>query len=341
MGATVTTGKLASAFKADNGNIVYVLFEETYEKNCYPHTPHWSCFFIGGIDMAMKRIFLHASSCEGGMLQNRNGHITPEGYIAGWLKELSEPVIFHDCNFELKVGKSFYSALPAESMEMIAKVLTDIGRQDVLNVLTSGEQQDVSLYRDTDLIVALYNGMNIGPWRIIKESQAPIRGVRYVSLGYSPTAAKNVTVNIPAFLKIDGENRLIQNADGTWSCDGWEYSVISGYVSRLWESEMQEPGSYRKRIKTFRDAIKAAPQMPEGMKVAVDLTIPLESKYQQQNVQELPNLYPTVKTDAGYELVVVQDPDMLWKLTNLPESCTKWISPNLPTSEQQLDLWAA
>ena len=96
MGATVSTGKLAAAFATAAGKIIYVLFEQTYEKNCHPHRPEWSCTFIGSIEMAMKWIFLSASSCEGGMLQNRSGQITPEGYIAGWLKELASPVEFQD-----------------------------------------------------------------------------------------------------------------------------------------------------------------------------------------------------------------------------------------------------
>ena len=42
MGSTVSTGKLAAAFRATGGKIMYVLFEETYEANCYPRTP--SCW---------------------------------------------------------------------------------------------------------------------------------------------------------------------------------------------------------------------------------------------------------------------------------------------------------
>ncbi len=93
MGATVTVGKKVAAFKANNGKVGYVLFEETYEKNCYPHTPHWSCVGLGYLDDVMTRIFARASSCEGGSLQGRGGYITPEGYISGWLNELAEPLM--------------------------------------------------------------------------------------------------------------------------------------------------------------------------------------------------------------------------------------------------------
>jgi hypothetical protein len=103
MGATVTCKKLVAAF-AGAGRVFYVLFEQTYEKNCYPHTPGWSCTYCGGIDGALRRIFRYASSCEGGMLQNRSGWITPEGYIAGWMKEMASPVRMSDCAISLQLA---------------------------------------------------------------------------------------------------------------------------------------------------------------------------------------------------------------------------------------------
>ena len=111
MGATVTTGKLAAAFQAPSGQNIYILFEETYEKNCTPHTPHWSCILFGNLSAAVERIFGHASGCEGGMLQGRGGSITPEGYIRGWLKELASPVAFPKETVALKIGEKVCTTL--------------------------------------------------------------------------------------------------------------------------------------------------------------------------------------------------------------------------------------
>lgn len=81
MGSTVTTGKLAAAFKSTDDTVTFVLFEETYSKNCYPRTPKWCCWSIGNIGHVMKAIFSAASSCEGGMLQGSGGrYITPDVY---------------------------------------------------------------------------------------------------------------------------------------------------------------------------------------------------------------------------------------------------------------------
>lgn len=76
MSNTISTCKLAGAFKGTNGNPVYVLFERTHESNEYPHTPNWSAQLIGGIDAVMTRVFMSASACEGGSLLGDNGRTT-------------------------------------------------------------------------------------------------------------------------------------------------------------------------------------------------------------------------------------------------------------------------
>ncbi len=127
MGATVTTGKRATAFRAPSGTIIYVLFEATYEKNCHPHTPHWGCCAIGDIAAVMERIFAYGSNSEGGMLQGRSGRITPEGYIRGWLQELSAPIEFSDRTIQIQRGKgSLYDPIPPEALAAVGKSLIEM-----------------------------------------------------------------------------------------------------------------------------------------------------------------------------------------------------------------------
>lgn len=336
MGATVTTGKLAAAFATAAGKIIYVLFEQTYEKNCHPHRPEWSCTFIGSIEMAMKWIFLSASSCESGMLQNRSGQITPEGYIAGWLKELASPVEFQDRTIELKIGDGFYSTVPAESSVGICDHLTALGRQDIAVALKAGHAVPLSLHADAELIAQLYGSCYMRPWRIIR-SQAPVHGLRNTSLGYAPTQAPSAKFNPPAFLKADQYNRLIQRENGTWYCGGWEYSIVGHFVCRLWEEELRAPGCYRARIKVYRDAVACAPEIPEGMKVLVDLSVPLESVYQREWLAKLPNEVALTRTEKGYEIPVAKTREILEKLVRIPEKCSSWVLPKplaAPRTEQ-------
>ena len=336
MGATVTTGKLAAAFATAAGKIIYVLFEQTYEKNCHPHRPEWSCTFIGPIEKAMKWIFLSASSCEGGMLQNRSGQITPEGYIAGWLKELASPVEFQDRPIELKMGNSFYSTVPAESIVGVCDQLKALGRQDIAAALQEGHSFSLSLHADAELIAQMYGSCYMSPWRIIR-SQAPVHGLRNNSLGYAPTQAPSAKFNPPAFLKADRYNRLIQRENGTWYCGGWQYAIVGHFVCRLWEEELRAPGCYRARIKAYRDAVAGAPEIPEGMKVLVDLSVPLESVYRREWLAKLPNEIALTRTEKGYEIPVAKTREILEKLVQIPEECSSWVLPTplaAPCTEQ-------
>jgi hypothetical protein len=84
MGSTVLTGKRAGAFQKADGEWIYALFERTYEKNSYPHRDKWSGIALSNYADVMRRVFLHATSSEGGMLQSRSGQIRPENYIEAW-----------------------------------------------------------------------------------------------------------------------------------------------------------------------------------------------------------------------------------------------------------------
>ena len=343
MGSTVSTGKCAAAFRATSGKVVYVLWEETYEKNCHPHTPHWGCRSIGTIDRTIERIFLYGSAAEGGMLQNRSGHIRPENYIRGWMDEMVAPVEITDSVIKLHTGRGPGIQIREDGLEGINGAFSEFGRKDLIDKLAAGEVIDLSLYDDAELIMALHIKAQIPAWKIFTSSRAP-HGDRNAQLGYSPAQAKKVDIKAPTVLKVDPENRIVLGEDGCWRCGGWEYSIIGRHIKNLWEIELREPGHYRKRIQTFRDAVYAAPRMPQGVKVVVDQTVPLEDSYQKDWVDRLPSTLPVTKTATGYEIAVTDDPQRLWHLTGLPEACTSWVIPNdQPERVQQglLDLFAA
>jgi hypothetical protein len=325
MGATVTTRKLAAAFKAPSGQNVYVLFEESYEKNCTPHTPEWNCILFGDLSAAMERIFRHASACEGGMLQRRGGSLTPEGYIRGWLKELASPVSFPKEAVTLKIGQQgLYDALPETAWPEVSERLRTIGRTDLRDRLAANEAIEISTC-DTAVIVALYgrNGL-LPPWRVLRH--APSSTARRPDLGYAPEPAKTFAVEVPEVLAIGNDERLLKRIDGTWYSAGWAYSIVGSFVSDLWQTEMRDPGSYSKRIKAYREAVNNAPQVPlENVTVVVDCTLTLDDKYKSRSVAELRSNPGAVRTANGFEIIPTKD--LLWSLTQLPQECTSWIIP--------------
>ncbi|PWD01973.1 hypothetical protein [Pseudomonas amygdali] len=344
MGATVTTGKLVAAFNNADGKTFYVLYEETYEKNVTPRTPRWGARAIGDLAAVMRIIFWSASSCEGGMLLGTGGrNITPEGYIAGWLKELENPVELDDFQFELSVSKGWSAVIGEDEFVKVKPQLEEVvGGAALAKALEDGQTVGASLYADSEALGVIFNGMHLGAWRILKNRCTPVHGMRNPALGYAPAKAKAFAVESPRFQKVNPTSDciLVTGDDGCWRCDGWAYSYVANYVTNLWESELQAPGSYRTRIKAYREAINSAPFIPsQGVKVVIDTTVTVESWEQSKIQQAVKELGASTK-GSEIHIDVPNDYNQLYTVTRLPPACTKWvISDNAPT--EQLSLLAS
>ncbi|AXW10006.1 hypothetical protein CJO90_05710 [Ralstonia solanacearum] len=96
MGATVLVDLKTAALRRPDGSIIYFLFENTYEKNLYPHEPRWSCVAIGSYEQVLLRIFQGAAACEGGSLQGRGCGLLPETFILRWQRALRAPLTMPD-----------------------------------------------------------------------------------------------------------------------------------------------------------------------------------------------------------------------------------------------------
>ena len=321
MGATVTCKKLVAAF-AGAGRVFYVLFEQTYEKNCYPHTPGWSCTYCGGIDGALRRIFRYASSCEGGMLQNRSGWITPEGYIAGWMKEMASPVRMSDCAISLQLGDSVCASISSGNVDAVCGILDSNGHTVAADAIRGGGQATLALHRDAVVVASLC--ATLAPWRLIQSYVAPLLEPRDRSLGYNPRLAAGLGVARPAAFKIDGDNRLLQREDGSWFCAGWQHAIVSDFVKGLWKVERKEPGSFKKRIQAFRDALKSAEPVPAGAKVVVSTQAPTLDDCRRRACDEFAKRFPVTPTQEGFE--AVPSADNLYALCSFRDNAT-WVLP--------------
>jgi len=333
MGAKVTCKKLAAAFRAAD-SVFFALFEQTYEKNCYPHTPSWSCTYCGDIDDALRTIFRYASSCEGGMLQNRGGCITPEGYIAGWMKELASPMRMPDCRIALQVSESLYASITSKNVETVCAILDDHEQSAASDALRAGGHVTLSLHRDAVAVARLCAG--IAPWRLIQSYAAPLYKERDASLGYNPRPAASSEVARPAAFKVDDQNRLLQREDGTWFCAGWQYAIVGDFVAKLWKVERKEPGSFRKRIQAFRDALKSAPQVPAGTKVVVSTQSPALDEYRRRTCDRFVQRFPVKPTLEGFE--AVPSAENLYDLCSFRDNAT-WVLPPVECEPVQPSLF--
>lgn len=231
MGATVSCNRKVAAFR-DGEKIIYVGFESTYEKNCYPHTPHWSPVFIGDHKEAIQSIFHFGSVCEGGMLQDRDGHVLPEVYIARWLRALANPIPMPNwtVNFEDK---------------------------------TTGPLHE--RYRDVEVARRAGRGL----WRIM--GSHPPDGGADKTLGYRPRPApENELPPLEGcFLSCGQDERLTLGSDGKWLPAGWCYSIVGEFIKDYAGTEILHPGHYATRIAAYRKLVHEAPVCPSDATVQV------------------------------------------------------------------------
>jgi hypothetical protein len=328
MGATVTTGKKASAFVQPDGAIVYVLFESTYEKNCYPHTPHWGCIAVGYYEDVLKRIFLHASSCEGGMLQSRHGHIKPENYIIAWQRELAAPTDMPNVAIKLKNGSSLYSTIPSDRLEETRIALARLGRIDAFEDILIGEVS-VFLHDDIDMIMAVYGVKGpLAPWRILAHGECLTVPKLHLA---APVRAGSVSFPPARVYKLDDQELVVQVGAAPWEHGGWSYSVVGNYVTDVaYVLELQKTGSAKRSISAFRDLCEAAPHLPDGTRMQITRSPADVNKWNLEQADKLAtalglvaegqpapetficNLVDVVAAKALYSLIHLNKSQVLW-----------------------------
>lgn len=274
MSSTITTGKLAAAFRRNSDRTFYVLFERVHESNVFPHDPSWQCSFIGTAQAAVRTIFNWASSCEGGMLKGRDGRIKPENYIAAWLRELANPVVMPDRDIRLYAGESWSAPLPPNNENLLGRI-RGLGREDIAEIIRGGKVAELSLHTHVDLLIAIYGEeahehLYIPPWRILKGHDRPHDLTRDRSLGFAPKPAKCGPAHVPDAIRIGEYDHVLRQSGGAWVNEGWAYSIVGQHIRALADLELIEPGHYRKAIPCFRQAIENAPWPPEGTTARLD-----------------------------------------------------------------------
>jgi hypothetical protein len=326
MGSTVTTGRMAAAFRAKSGAVIYCLYEQTYEKNCYPHTPHWSAIYIGDAPGALRKVFNYASSCEGGMLQNRSGWMTPEGYLRSWLTELQSPVrMTRDHSISIFAeSDSIYAPLTKDMMPAVAANLAAAGLKTSADQLLAGEKVTLSLFDHGDLIATLMDEHQVSAWSLLPEYTRPrAEAERFSSLGVASAKSKAPTpVFQPALIVSEHGDIILRSADGVWRCCGSRYEIISAYIQSLATVEQTHPGSYRNLIQSYREHLKAARKVnPSCVKVQTDRR-PAEKGWEAKKIEEAAAL-PGAISD-GDIVTIPFSKEHEYTLVHLPRAATTW-----------------
>lgn len=287
MGATVSTECAVSAFRSAKGNVFYIMWEKTFEKNCYPHNPRWSCVQFGGQAAVMEAIFKYSAACEGGILQGRGGHITPEGYIQRWMKAIKAPLrVPNNETFTLSMGKSFYDAIRVDQPKAL-EVLLEFGMESIVAGLREGKSFALPVYEHGEMLTRL-QAVGVLPWRLFQHGPLGNQTDASLALDYSRAGAGRYTPPIPSMVRIE-ESVYIEGEDGVYRNEGWDYSIVGSFVANFWKIENAHPGSYKSAIKFYREAVKAAPKA-EDMNMLVEIDANIDLQYGELNRKNLLDL---------------------------------------------------
>lgn len=261
MGATVVISKAVAGFRnPKTAEVIYLLFEETYDKRTDPHLPSWECRAVGTFDQVFKQVFASAAACEGGGLQIRSGTTKPESYIKSWRACFSEPFQMDDLDIELKLGgDAFDEPIPNTHIETAIASLERIGRADVGAALRAGPVT-VSLHRDVDIITALYGVDSRLPIRKVVRNK---NGLGYADATLAPALHKKkvATPSVTAFA-LDDENVIVSIDGGPLKNMGWRYSAVGQYMLEVvYPIEMLSSLSAYKLIRQFRGKCDTASEL--------------------------------------------------------------------------------
>jgi hypothetical protein len=334
MGATVLTGKRAGAFQRADGEWIFALFERTYEKNCYPHRDHWSGITIGTYASVMRRVFHHARSCEGGMLQSRSGDIRPELYIEAWRQELVKPMMLHDRQIDLRVGKAFDAIIPEKSLDDVRQRLAKMGQHGRFDELGAGGLS-VSLHGDVDLLIALYGeGGPFSLWRVLTVDDCGSVPVTAPVPRLLPAAQVMRQMPDVRCHAIDGENRVVSFDGKPWHHAGWQYNAVGSFITDLaYDLDMAHPGFAKRAIPEYRDMLRKASPVPRDTALTILRAPEGVSKWAVASADELAQGIGIVASgqDAPQEyrclfgeLLADAEANLLYKLGHLDRSQITW-----------------
>jgi hypothetical protein len=338
MSSTIITGKAAAAFRnAKTGEVIYLLFQQSYEPNCHPHFERWTCKMIGNATEALQYVFMMAAYCEGGSYQVKSGMTKPETFIKSWRISLSEPFRMDDLEIELRLGgTSMDDPIPDTQVEASIAALERIGRGDLVEALKVGPVK-VSLHGDSDILTALYGvGTNLPLWKVIDG----LKGLGYADASLAlPLAKRDIKAPRAQVYAVDNHNFVGSIDGGPLKHLGWRDTAVGTYIRDVvCPIELQSSFSCYRLIREFRDACNEAPELPDETAITVT-PANAEHSYYVDNAKKLAvklGLYADADAvPESYEttLGIVRELKEEYLLSALEDQQVQWaIAPSVDVS---------
>ncbi|MDA8120307.1 MAG: hypothetical protein M0Z85_09795, partial [Gammaproteobacteria bacterium] len=295
MGSTVTTAKHACVYQDDLGQSFYALYEQTYEKNVYPHTPRWSAVSFGPLDKTLDRIFRAASGTVSGVLQGPRGTIGPVNYVADWLQTLRNATILPDADVGLTI---------AHPAPFISGIGLDRARELVAQARAAGfakeaDQIDQTLAEvdDTFKVRIPWSLSASAPFLAFLATQVPAWELfRDAPHLHGPTAPDGWAYNPPrattppakskngeTFLLMEKpltpgkppitggwDHVVFKKPDGSYGLGPAGFMVLEQFVAQYAPTERACPGHFRAQYLSFQQRLQDFPPLPEDTQIRIN-----------------------------------------------------------------------
>lgn len=287
MSSTHSVSCRVAAFNRDDGQVVYVLFETTFESNVDPQVPHESAVVMGSIERVMKTIFSSAAGCEGGGLKGKSGDIRPESYLERWFDALKHPVgINKEQLVKLSIG-SFYG-IPEEKAAPALQALRKAGENEIADQLETGKVVQVPLASKAVEILYCSVELRLAAWHL--KLGFPFGEVRE-DLAYDPEAAPS-SLAVPTIVATshDRDSIFVLNEQGESIKAGAQYHGIAQFVQSLWENELKHPKSSRTLIRRFREACEKAPALSDSAVMRIGSREECSNSFQQAQLRNMADM---------------------------------------------------
>ncbi len=291
MSSTITVSRRVGAFRTTTG-VLYALFESTYENNVHPHTAHESCCAFGTLQSVMTWVLGAMSATCGGMLRRPGGSLTPMGYLQSWLGALSEPYEMKDRAIRLKVSTSWRASVPLDGekypeddpgLSVAASRLREGGYHDQAAQLEAGEEVELSLFADGNVLATIYGdigrGRRIAPWRILEPTGMLLRDAGLAPEPPKRQLIKDVKIGViydlgaEALDQYCSSPRLVLLDSARPSFSGIANSIMGDYLSMVaMDLERAHPGAGVVAAQALAlELRKLHPRAPDTMTVVLDM----------------------------------------------------------------------
>lgn len=350
MSSTIVIDIRVHAFERDTQTTIYVVYENTYESNVYPHTPRWGCSVVGTYEQVMAWAVLSAYYCDDGGLRGPRGSITPSYYLGKLLTAMQQPLRQLPVEVELTYGENFSSLFGPSKIDFARAVFVKHNREQDFNSIVSGKPLLLN-FQELDLLLDLFSFNpefgNLSAWRLfssIHDHTGPAPELALSEKGKSQKPLSNWSLE-----KATDNQYLLKVENGPWRILRSSTVVREFFTTELLAQILIEPGAYKRVLKDFNSFFKSAKFVEDDVCISIDpaqLTHSWEINALQMfckvignNEEDGPLTKPIKFTGAN-----LKSPESTWRLPDLEVVITSDSSiatQYQSTPQFQCDLFAA